>query len=69
MLTTTFRNPDPNQRAVPTVTAPGSSSGQVAPLRPSRLFALAQQVSNPQGFWVNACIGEPLPYRSFRGQA
>jgi hypothetical protein len=69
VMLTTFRNPDPNQEAVHSVTAPGSFSGQVAPLRPTRLFALAQQISNPQGFWVNACIGEPLPYRSFRGMA
>jgi hypothetical protein len=69
MLTFTFRNPDPDQQAVPTVTAPDSLPGQVATLRPTRLYALAQQIGNPQGFWVNACIGEPLPYRSFRGQA
>ena len=70
-MLTTFSPPESQPATVPTVAAPDGCAVQGAfrSLRPSRLFALAQQISNPQGFWVNACIGEPLPYRSFRGLA
>lgn len=68
---------------VRTVTAPaGSEQGECttvdavpAPLRPTRLFAFALQLTEPSGFWLRACDGETLPRRhaserrSFRGQA
>ena len=71
MLSSNFGTPEPQPTTAPTVAAPGRCAvqGVFPSLRPTRLFALAQQISNPQGFWVNACIGEPLPYRSFRGLA
>lgn len=34
-------------------------------LRPSRLFAFCTQLTHPAGFWVRACDGEILPYRSY----
>lgn len=71
MLTNSVSQP-PALNLPPVSVAASGSNGQgscLASLRPTRLFALAQQIGNPQGFWVNACIGEPLPYRSFRGQA
>jgi hypothetical protein len=60
--------PDTND-AAPAVTAPAVSGQAGGTLRPSRLFALAQQISNPQGFWVSGRTGDVQPCRSFRGQA
>ena len=45
-----------------------SGAGLLMPsLRPSCLFSLALQLTEPSGWWVSACVGNTLPYRGGRG--